>query len=126
MSDFGILGGIRLGKGPCMDAFLLGISPFERPDPALVAALCRAGALGVLDLGRDPEVAAAALRELSRATRRFGVRVPDGADVDPAILPAGAEIVVTGEGVDPRRFPRRTVLAQVTSVDAARAALAAG
>jgi len=38
---------------------VIGISPLERPDPGLTAALCEAGALGVLDLGRDEAARAA-------------------------------------------------------------------
>jgi len=58
---------------------ILGLTPFERPDPRLVAALERAGATPVLDLGRDPGRAEAALAETVRLTRgRFAVRVPDG------------------------------------------------
>ena len=36
---------------------ILGLTPFGRADSDMVIALCRAGALGVLDLGRDPAVA---------------------------------------------------------------------
>jgi 3-oxoacyl-(acyl-carrier-protein) synthase/NAD(P)H-dependent flavin oxidoreductase YrpB (nitropropane dioxygenase family) len=109
-----------------MDSFFVGICPFERPDPRLVAALCRAGALGVLDLGRDASVAREALAELARAVRSFGVRIPDGVEVDPATLPRGAEVVVLDASHEVGRFRPRRVLVQVTSVEAARAAVAAG
>ena len=33
---------------------IIGVTPGARPDGRLVVALCRAGALGVLDAGRDP------------------------------------------------------------------------
>jgi acyl transferase domain-containing protein/NAD(P)H-dependent flavin oxidoreductase YrpB (nitropropane dioxygenase family)/acyl carrier protein len=107
-----------------MDWFFVGISPFERPDVGLCAALCRAGALGVLDLGRDASAARASLAELARAARTFAVRIPDG--VDAPELPPGARVVVLPEGRDPAPFRPRRVLAQVTSIEAARAAAAAG
>ncbi len=43
------------------------LSPFERPDPELVPAAARAGALGVLDLGRDPRAARRAIDDLTPA-----------------------------------------------------------
>jgi acyl transferase domain-containing protein/NAD(P)H-dependent flavin oxidoreductase YrpB (nitropropane dioxygenase family)/NADP-dependent 3-hydroxy acid dehydrogenase YdfG len=104
-------------------AFIIGISPFEHPDPALIAAICRAGALGILDLGRDPARARAALAELARRAPRFGVRIPDGSAID---LPSGVTTVVVPAGAP--ILPGRTwrVLVQVTSIDEARAAMAAG
>jgi acyl transferase domain-containing protein/NAD(P)H-dependent flavin oxidoreductase YrpB (nitropropane dioxygenase family)/NADP-dependent 3-hydroxy acid dehydrogenase YdfG len=111
---------------------VVALTPFERPDPGLVAALSRAGALGVLDLGRDPSLARAALHEAARACPRgFGVRVPDGAELDLGALPGAVRAVVLGapdvapglaEEVD-RPF---AVLVQVTSIDEAREALARG
>src|SRR5262249_29000996 len=103
--------------------FVIGISPFEHPDPALIAAICRAGALGVLDLGRDPARAREALAETARRAPRFGVRIPDGRSVD---LPRGVTTVVlpAGAPILPGR-PWRT-LVQVASIDEARAALAQG
>ena len=93
----------------------------------MVAAAADAGALGVLDLGRDPAAAARALTQLARRVPGgFGVRVPDGVEV-PA-LPAEADVVMVssarlGElaGLAPR-----AVLVQVTSLAEARAAVAAG
>ena len=43
---------------------ILVLSPCERPDAGLVAAACAAGALGVLELGRDPARARHALAAL--------------------------------------------------------------
>src|SRR5262245_45510799 len=106
--------------------FFVGISPFERPDARLCVALCRAGALGVLDLGRDPDTAIEALGQVARAARRFGVRIPDSVRFDPGALPAAAEVVILADGRDPAPFRPRTVLAQVTSMEEARAALEAG
>jgi acyl transferase domain-containing protein/NAD(P)H-dependent flavin oxidoreductase YrpB (nitropropane dioxygenase family)/NADP-dependent 3-hydroxy acid dehydrogenase YdfG/acyl carrier protein len=93
----------------------------------LAAALCRAGALGVLDLGRDPDAARAALDELRHAVPAgFGVRIPDGVELEPAALPDSATVVVlpAGEPIEPWR--PRTVLVQATSLEEARGAAAAG
>jgi len=103
---------------------ILGISPFEHPDAELVAALSRAGALGVLDLGRDPSAAEAALAALEVRRVEFGVRVPPG--VTAPALPERAGLVVLSEGGDPAAWRDRRVLVQVTSVAAARVAEAAG
>ncbi|MFE6131148.1 hypothetical protein ACFQ6Q_23265, partial [Streptomyces sp. NPDC056437] len=46
------------------------VSPFEEPRPRMVAAAERAGALGILDLGRDRDRARAAMAALSG---RYGV-----------------------------------------------------
>ena len=74
---------------------IVGVSPGERPDPAVVVGLVRAGALGVLDLGRDATIAGAALAEVTRWTDvAFGVRVPEGAEHDPAALPDAVDTVV--------------------------------
>ncbi len=104
---------------------VVGISPFERPDARLVVALARAGALGVLDLGRDSAVAEQALSVLMRrAPRGFGVRIPAGIDV-PA-LPQEARVVVVPASTPVARWKDRIVLVQVTSLAEARTALAHG
>src|SRR5437867_195662 len=106
--------------------FCIGITPFDAPDETLAAALARAGALGVLDLGRDPARAGAALARLARLTRRFGVRIPDGVDVNLATLPAGAETIIVMAGTAIARFKPRRVVVQVSNLSQARAALEAG
>ena len=72
-----------------LDRFI-GISPFENPDPAIVIALCKSGALGVLDLGRDPVAAQEALRRLElkgvRRHRRLQHRIA-GADAGHFVAP---------------------------------------
>jgi acyl transferase domain-containing protein/NAD(P)H-dependent flavin oxidoreductase YrpB (nitropropane dioxygenase family)/NAD(P)-dependent dehydrogenase (short-subunit alcohol dehydrogenase family) len=105
---------------------VIALSPFEHPDPGLVAAVCRAGALGVLDLGRDPAVARAALDALAREVTAFGVRVPEGVDVAPESLPREAAAVVLPAGADLGRWKPRPVFVQVTSIEEARAAVSAG
>src|SRR5262245_18407306 len=103
---------------------VLGISPGERPDSELILALGRAGVLGVLDLGRDTDRAGQALAELDRRSKDvFGVRVPRG--LTPR-LPAAATTVVIDAGEKTEPFRARTVLVEVTSLDEARAAAAAG
>ncbi|MCM3921605.1 nitronate monooxygenase, partial [Frankia sp. AiPs1] len=71
---------------------VLGVSPLGEPDPRLVAALCHAGAWGVLDLGRDPVAALAALHTTARlVTGRFGIRLAYPDLVAPGDLAAFAD-----------------------------------
>jgi acyl transferase domain-containing protein/NAD(P)H-dependent flavin oxidoreductase YrpB (nitropropane dioxygenase family)/NADP-dependent 3-hydroxy acid dehydrogenase YdfG/acyl carrier protein len=96
---------------------VIGISPLERPDVGLITAIHEAGALGVLDVGRDPAAARRVLAQVS------AVRIPEGIDLE---LPPNVTTVIVGEpGMVARYLPRR-VLAQVTSVDEARIAIDAG
>nr|HEX4315314.1 SDR family NAD(P)-dependent oxidoreductase [Kofleriaceae bacterium] len=102
------------------------ISPFELPDPGLVAAACRAGALGVLDLGSDRDAAVRAMRALAGAARAIGVRVTSR--LGQLELPGYVTTVVAGD-VDSVAWAvaaGRRVLAQVTTEFEARAAIAAG
>ncbi|WP_405804197.1 SDR family NAD(P)-dependent oxidoreductase [Streptomyces sp. NBC_00210] len=105
------------------------LSPFEEPNAPMVAAAERAGALGLLDLGRDRERARAAMDGLRG---RYGVRVPAGCRVTPAELPAAVDTVLlaeenwrtgTGEWAAGRG---RRVWAEVVSPAEATAAVAAG
>ncbi|MCM3924775.1 hypothetical protein ND748_24315, partial [Frankia sp. AiPs1] len=125
------------------------ITPFAQPAAALVAAVTRAGGLGVLDLGRSARAARDALRDAARWTPgRFGVRVAAGCPVGPDELPDAVDLVVlaprpggatagdlgapVGPGTDRRWEPGelirrgRRVWAEVTSVAQARGAVAAG
>src|SRR5262249_51785743 len=104
---------------------LIAISPCERPDAGLVAALCEAGALGVLDLGRDRDAAARALAVLAARTARFGVRVPAQLELEIELPPAATIVIVDDPGAN-ARFAGRDVLVQVTTLEDARAAIAAG
>jgi acyl transferase domain-containing protein/NAD(P)H-dependent flavin oxidoreductase YrpB (nitropropane dioxygenase family)/NAD(P)-dependent dehydrogenase (short-subunit alcohol dehydrogenase family) len=114
---------------------VLGVTPLETPAPRLVAALGRAGALAILDLGRTTAAATAALSAVEREPGfrgSYGVRFPDGADevVASAALPARAQVVLVSAGGDVAarvaRFAGRTVVVEATSLDEARAAVAAG
>jgi len=74
---------------------IIGVTPFETPNARLASALGRAGALGVLDLGRDPVRARAALAEMSSwAKGPWGVRVPAGCLLGPHEIPAGATTIM--------------------------------
>ncbi len=107
---------------------IIGVTPFERPDAALVVGVVRAGSLGVLDLGRDPVVAAAALAEVVRWTDQpFGVRVPAASDL-PVTLVEGVDTVIVTTAADVAAWAAlgRRVLVEVRSPEEADAALAAG
>ncbi len=106
---------------------ILGITPFERPDASLVIALAAwRGAVGILDLGRDPSAAERALALVRRSVKSFGVRLGRGVEM---ALPNEATVVVVdaasaAEAV--ARYAGRAVLVQVTSIEEARAAVATG
>ncbi|MBL7617869.1 type I polyketide synthase [Frankia sp. AgB1.8] len=130
------------------------VTPFAEPNAALVAAVERAGGLGVLDLGRDAARARRALADAARWCDAFAVRVGPAAPLRPADLPAGVDTVLladpdllaatrpTGiaatrptDTAEPANWDvasaagpaaQRRVLVEVTSVAGARAALAAG
>ncbi|MCX5193054.1 SDR family NAD(P)-dependent oxidoreductase [Streptomyces sp. NBC_00249] len=116
---------------------VVAVSPFEEPNPGIVAAAERAGALGLLDLGRDPDAARRGLAELVRRLdgRPYGVRVPAGCPVGPQELPAEVDTVLLA---DPAAHTagavaawagaagRPRVWAEVTSPAEARAAVDAG
>ncbi|MFI6983403.1 SDR family NAD(P)-dependent oxidoreductase [Embleya sp. NPDC050154] len=104
------------------------MSPFGRPNARLVIAAHRAGALGVLDLGRDRDAALGELAEAS-AVPSFGVRVPVGCPLEPRELPAHVHVVLLAPDAPwaPATVgPGRRVLVEVTSADQAHAAVAAG
>ena len=106
---------------------LIGISPFEVPDSAVVAALCRAGVLGVLDLGRDERRSRRALGALAaEVSTSFGVRVPEGVEASPTWLPPQASLVILPHNASLDSWRSLTIFVQVTSVKEALSALAAG
>jgi NAD(P)H-dependent flavin oxidoreductase YrpB (nitropropane dioxygenase family) len=118
---------------------VIGITPFQRPDPRLALALERAGASGVLDLGRDRRRGLAALAELVRMRARLGacddrgvlgVRVASGAPFQPSDLPReSGPVLLDGAGADPdpwRGPGARAVWAEVVSTAEARDAAARG
>ena len=109
------------------DPRVICVSPLEMPDVGVAVAArdAGAGAIGVVDLGRD---LARARAQLARLPRGVGVRIPDNVEIDPGELPAHLELVIAGapDQVARHASAGRRVLAQVTSLDEARAALAAG
>src|SRR5437867_3718165 len=93
---------------------VIGLTPLERPDVGLVVAVCRGGALGVLDLGRDRAVGARALAAASRLVGELGVRAHEGwSDGE---LPPQVSTVIVPAAEDVARFLPRRVLVQVTSL----------
>ncbi|MFD9725288.1 type I polyketide synthase, partial [Streptomyces sp. NPDC059072] len=119
---------------------VVAVTPFEEPHPRIVAAAERAGALGLLDLGRDPDAARRAFAELTRrsggaGSGRYGVRVPVGCRVQPGELPAEVDTVLLADPAyhSPAEVSawaaaagRPRVWAEVTGPEEAARAVAAG
>ncbi len=108
---------------------IIGVTPGARPDGRLVVALCRAGALGVLDAGLDPARARAEMALVqARHDGPFGVRLGADAGLGPDDLPRTVDTVLVADAglVGPHRAAGRRVLAEATSLGEARAALDAG
>ncbi|MFF4445618.1 SDR family NAD(P)-dependent oxidoreductase [Streptomyces sp. NPDC001502] len=117
---------------------VVAVTPFEEPHPAVVIAAQRAGALGLLDLGRDADAARRGVAELGRrlgAGARYGVRVPAGCPLGPGELPAAVDTVLLADPAShtPERVAawaaaagRPRVWAEVTGAAEARTAVAAG
>ncbi|KZM71905.1 type I polyketide synthase [Nocardia terpenica] len=112
---------------------VIGISPFGEPNARLVAAICAAGGLGVLDLGTGDR---RARQELARAGRwppgPFGVRLGGSCALDPVELAGeGADISTVVLDADARWRPaelrsRFRVLVEVTSSEEALRAVRDG
>ncbi|MFD7083796.1 SDR family NAD(P)-dependent oxidoreductase [Streptomyces sp. NPDC059918] len=117
---------------------VVALSPFGEPGPRIVIAAERAGSLGLLDLGRDPDAARAAFAELARRLgpgRRHGVRVAAGCPLGPQELPAEVDTVLLADPAEftPERVAawasapgRPRVWAEATGPAEARTAVAAG
>ncbi|HVO90119.1 MAG TPA: SDR family NAD(P)-dependent oxidoreductase [Casimicrobiaceae bacterium] len=83
--------------------------------------------MGVLDLGHDERLRAAALRQLAREpARTLGVRVPCDVDIDPASLPASIGTVIVDADSELAKWADFDVLVQVTSLEEAQSAVARG
>ncbi|MFF4187598.1 SDR family oxidoreductase [Streptomyces sp. NPDC001691] len=85
---------------------VIGLSPLGLPDPRPVAAVCRAGGLGVLDLGAGDRRAREALARVRRWTRGpFAVRVGPSCALTPEEVAEGCDgalppVVVLAAGAD--------------------------
>ncbi|MCP2335772.1 type I polyketide synthase [Actinomadura rupiterrae] len=126
----GVAGGVPGGRSRRPGVEVVGVGPFGRPAPHLAAAVCRAGGLGVLDLGTDRAAALAALADLARWWRGgFGVRVPAGCGVRPDELPDQARTVLLDAASleETAGYARgRRLLAEVVDAAEAYEALDAG
>jgi acyl transferase domain-containing protein/NAD(P)H-dependent flavin oxidoreductase YrpB (nitropropane dioxygenase family) len=115
---------------PNCGALVIGVSPFEQPNARLVASVCRAGGLGVLDLGAGDRHAREALGQTARWTSGpFGARVTTGCALEPTDLPAGVDTVLLSTGLpwSPADLIQRyRVLAEVTDVEGAQRAARQG
>lgn len=113
-------------------SFVVGVSPFERPDARLIAAVSRAGALGVIDLGRDIDLARQAVSDLlGMGVLEFGVRVPEASPLMPEHLSTDPPFVLlgdagTGEDLEIWKAPGRKVFVEVRSLEEARRAIGFG
>ena len=106
---------------------ILGITPFHRPDPRLAIAICRAGGLAALDLGRDAAAARAALRSVAEAgVAGLGVRVHPGYELGAEDLPDSIDFVIAEASGDLARWGSRRVFARAVSVEEAERAMAEG
>ena len=106
---------------------IIALDPLNRPGARVAAAACRAGALGVLDLGDDRARARTELERMRRArVGLFAVRVMP--EIGPEWLPlpddVAAVIVPAGGALEPWRG--RPVIAEVLSPAEVGAAEAAG
>ena len=98
---------------------VVGITPFEEPDTHLAHALVKAGAIGVLDLGRDHARGIAALEEMMRISKSdFGVRIAEHSQFKPEEIPDAVRWLVLGSPCDlsPWKKPGREIWVQVTSI----------
>ncbi|MDX6719062.1 MAG: hypothetical protein QOJ63_1316, partial [Solirubrobacteraceae bacterium] len=109
---------------------VIGVSPFGEPNARLVASVCGAGGLGVLDLGAGDHRAREALGFTARgATVPFGVRVGTGCALGPTDLPPQVDTVLLGADLPwqpATLLPRLRVLVEVTGVEEARRAARQG
>jgi acyl transferase domain-containing protein/NAD(P)H-dependent flavin oxidoreductase YrpB (nitropropane dioxygenase family) len=115
------------------DRPVVAVTPCGIPDAVLCAAASRAGALGVLDLGRGDRAALGQLALVADLAggRPFGVRVGSACEASIADVVAVVEPAVVLLGGDAPwtvadAAAHLPVLAEVTSIAQARAACAAG
>jgi len=104
------------------------VSPFETPDVPLTLAFSKAGALGVLDVGRDLQKGIKAIAELPTNTSLdYGIRIPENLNLKPSQIPQQTTLVILTPDEDLKSWSSQfPVLVQVTSVEEARIALDTG
>ncbi|MDP6929690.1 MAG: beta-ketoacyl synthase N-terminal-like domain-containing protein, partial [Planctomycetota bacterium] len=117
-----LAGCLSLAKSP----FVLGMTPCEFPDARMAVALHRAGAVSVLDLGRERDLALRSLAEASEHMDSFGVRLHSGGVITVNDLPESVDLVVLPPDLDPAAFRPREIFVRVNSLAEARAAESAG
>ncbi|MGK5531742.1 SDR family NAD(P)-dependent oxidoreductase [Streptomyces sp. URMC 129] len=110
---------------------VIGVSPFGKPDARLTASVCRAGGLGILDLGAGDRTTLEALARVREWVRGpYGVRVSAGCALGPeefADVPELTVLLSAGAPWRPRDLPAGwKVLAEVTSAEEAGRAVSAG
>ncbi|MEV6117365.1 SDR family NAD(P)-dependent oxidoreductase [Streptomyces sp. NPDC052109] len=109
---------------------VLCLTPFGEPDAGLTAAACAAGALGILDLGTGDRRSREQLSRLVRAAPApFGVRVTGRCVLTPADVGDAPDTVVLTPDATwavPELPSHWRVLAEVTDLGQARAAVCAG
>jgi acyl transferase domain-containing protein/NAD(P)H-dependent flavin oxidoreductase YrpB (nitropropane dioxygenase family)/NAD(P)-dependent dehydrogenase (short-subunit alcohol dehydrogenase family) len=115
---------------------IVGVSPFETPDVGLVETLGKAGAIAILDLGRDTESGRNALAALQRNRMpAFGVRISRLESFTPADLSARVTTLILDAAdllaqnspqktLDAWRTNSRSIWVQVCSLEEARTLLA--
>ncbi|MCC7040982.1 MAG: SDR family NAD(P)-dependent oxidoreductase [Burkholderiales bacterium] len=103
------------------------VTPFEQPNAGMAIAAARAGALGIVGLGRDARDNREALREIEASgVAGIGVRISAHAAIGATPLPSNVDTVIVEAGVPVAAWAPRAVMVEVTSVAQAHAAVAAG
>ncbi len=103
------------------------VTPFEQPNAAMAIAAARAGALGILGLGRDARGNRDALHALEGCgVAGIGVRIPTGLSLAATDLPPVVDTVIVEAGAPVTPWRGRNVVVEITDLAQARTAAAAG
>lgn len=106
---------------------LLAISPFEKPDLVLCRNWTKHGAAAAVDVGRDSSLWPDLFEKVQRdRSGILGVRVPEHVSLTPDQVPENVAFVVLTADQDFSQWSKFSVIAQVTSVEEAAEAQAAG
>ena len=119
---------LTTARADSYDGQLLAITPCEYPDIPLTRALLRHGAIVAVDIGRDEKQWPELLLQLQKMQgKNCGIRVPDHVAIDPALIPLSLGFVILGDTRNISQWINLfCVFVQVTSVEQARIAIAAG